>query len=180
MLDAELLSEVITPLQGVLSFGVYTEPRAEDAEHNTRHRAETGELVRQAKYHPPGSMTAQQAFATLSIAMAGAARTLDPPPSVVVATPSSQTGFSERLADDIAAGLRLPLRSPDRHQPPSAAAKVGGLRRASFEFAEPLDEVVVIVDDVLRTGATMQSVAQAALYAGAVTVWGLVAAHLAA
>lgn len=128
----------------------------------------------------------------LGAALAGAVRALDPPPGVLlVPVPSSPAAVRERGQDHArrlaaAAARRLPaVRSRPVLRPVRGVADQSGLRRAqratnlagALRATRRLDGLeVVVVDDVVTTGATLAEAARALRAAGADVVGAAVVA----
>jgi hypothetical protein len=96
---------------------------------------------------------------------------------------TTKTSFGEHLAAELAKRLSKPLVSPRAAHAVRPAAKERDNLETTLtledEFAfgpEVAGRVVLIVDDVYRTGQTMDSVAKAAKEAGAVAALGLAGA----
>lgn len=96
---------------------------------------------------------------------------------------TTETSFGERLAAALAVRLGKPLISPRAAHAMRPAAKerdnLGQTLTLENEFAfgaEVSGRVVLIVDDVYRTGQTMDAVAKAAKEAGAVAALGIAGA----
>lgn len=147
-------------------------------------RTDVGELVYTMKYGQSDQLSRETAFETLADRMAGL---LPRMPSferaIVASVPGHDTrhaSWSERLAERIGRDtgrrvVRTRARSLIRAQ-----AKEGGVDlRGEFtiESADVANAAVVIVDDVMRRGSTLDAVASAARRAGAPDVHALIAAR---
>lgn len=105
----------------------------------------------------------------------------------VVAVPghkSDSKSFGEQLAAAVAKKVGKPVVRPATANPERPAAKEreqGAAARnleGEFSFGEEVTgRVLVVVDDVCRSGSTMSAIARAARDAGAVSVLGLVGAQ---
>ena len=115
-----------------------------------------------------------------------------PPPFTLVPVPLHPSRLRERgynqaelLAKEIASALDRPLRTDvlkrTRAAPPqvSSQSRSERIRNVQDAFASaPIDgEVVVLVDDVTTTGATLEAAARALGKAGAARVYGLAFAY---
>lgn len=115
-----------------------------------------------------------------------------PPPFTIVPVPLHarrlrERGFNqaELLAREVAQVLGAPLssgalrRTVDTSSQVAATTRPERLRnvRGAFDAVRPLDGTVVLVDDVMTTGATLSSAAQALRSGGALQVYGLTFAH---
>jgi predicted amidophosphoribosyltransferase len=94
-----------------------------------------------------------------------------------------QRGFdqAELLARRVALECRLPCRGLLRRVPgPAQTGRSADERRVGPAFtavATTIPSAVILVDDVLTTGATMEAAAKASRAGGAITVIGVVAAR---
>jgi predicted amidophosphoribosyltransferase len=105
----------------------------------------------------------------------------------IVAAPghkNSVRSFGEQLAEAVAKKVAKPIVRPTTASTERPAAKEreqGAAARSlegEFSFGnEVAGRVLVIVDDVCRSGGTMSAIAKAARDAGAVSVLGLVGAQ---
>jgi predicted amidophosphoribosyltransferase len=105
----------------------------------------------------------------------------------IVAAPGhkgSTKSFGERLAEAVAEKTGKPVVRPataSAERPAAKEREQGAAARSlegEFSFgADVAGRVLVIVDDVCRSGGTMTAIATAARAAGAVSVLGLVGAQ---
>lgn len=98
----------------------------------------------------------------------------------IVAIPGTNHDFGERLARGVAKRLDLPVCTAACGAEHHRAAKEGHLsyELESYLLPAPMrGQVVLVVDDVWRTGRTMRSVAAATKAEGATETLGLVAAR---
>jgi len=157
-------------------------------------------------YAAPGDVLIQQFKQTrfqtarlLADVLAATAAQIDLPPwwpqAVLVPIPSTRTALRRRgfnPAAELARQLsrRLPLRmrmdwllrhpAAHRQPPQKQLSREARLWMQQGAYVCPLalsNAHVVLVDDVMTTGATLHSAANVLLDAGAATVWGLVAAR---
>jgi adenine/guanine phosphoribosyltransferase-like PRPP-binding protein len=144
-------------------------------------RTEVGSLVYRAKYR--GN---REALASLSDRLAdiAARHELYQATDLVLTVPGhdvSRQSFGERLAYDVAKRIGVPMIKTGCSQELRPEAK-SGLETAELESLFSVDRsvrdgVVLIVDDVYRSGSTMSAVAHAAERAGARGRLGLVGAR---
>jgi hypothetical protein len=189
---ADLLSEVITlPRLPDVAFAIamdwYKIP-ADDIDPRDWRNTLDGYLVQTGKYWKSSPEAMAAAGRMLARRMAAVARRhpILAEADVVVPAPGhdrSYVSFGDRLGASVANSLGVTLiKVATRHdfRPPMKELQTGEHRALTREFSLAQDlagAVVLIVDDVLHTGATMSAVASAAMQAGATRTCGLVAAR---
>jgi hypothetical protein len=143
---------------------------------------EAGDLVQRSKYwtgHASHSafkslITRMSAFVQAHPLLAGA--------SCVVSVPGrigGQAGHGERLAKGVAAGSGKAFYPTRALYGQREAAKEGSplrIDQVDVDSAVFFDDAVIVVDDVIRSGNSMNAVATSARTKGAVQVYGLAAA----
>jgi hypothetical protein len=143
---------------------------------------EAGDLVYRSKYWSGDA--SQQAFSALVMRMAAFLRghPLLAASSCVVSIPGrigSETGHGERLAREVAAASGKSFHHTRALYEEREAAKEGSRLRMDQVEVHPvvfIDDIVIIVDDVMRSGGSMSAVAASARAQGAIRVYGLAAA----
>jgi hypothetical protein len=184
----EILTTALTivrrpPIDIALALDFYKDPvRGEDGATIWRDTP-AGSMVHQAKYW--GNDKAAADLASGLVTVIGQHR-LYSAADFIVAVPGhdrSKVSFGERLAADVAQRVDMPLVKP------TVASAVRPQRKAQDEQEEPMHlegefrfgaevvgRVLLVVDDVYRSGDTMAAIASAAKTAGAAAVFGLVGA----
>jgi adenine/guanine phosphoribosyltransferase-like PRPP-binding protein len=187
---ADLLSEVITlPRLSAVEFAIamdwYKVP-ADDIDPRKWRNTPDGERVHVGKYWTGSPQATAAAGRALVGRILGAVhRHLGlASADAVVAVPghdSAYVSFGEQLGASVARGLGVPLiktATQREFRPPAKDLPGSGIQALRGEFSIPANlagAVVLIVDDVFRSGGTLSSVALAAQRAGAARACGLVA-----
>lgn len=185
MLD--LLTEVLTfrkidELSLGLSLDFYSRPSEDPWAVDDFKRTDAGQLVHVGKYWKSDADAQERAGRELSDRLAHVARRHPTYRRAdrVIAVPGTKHDFGERLARGVAKRLDLPVCTAVCDAENHSEAKEGHSSYALEPYHLPVsvdDEVVIVVDDVYRSGRTMRSVADAAWTAGAAKVLGLVGAR---
>ena len=183
----DLLTEVVTlPVRAgidiALTLDFYKRPDPDVEPMNWPNTA-AGELVNRAKYRKSATardeLVAELTRVTSSHPFYGAA-------DYVLAVPGhrpAEYSFGADLAQRVAAAIDRPLleiRCLHDERPAAKEREVNGPQDLADEFAVPeavAGRVVLIVDDVWRSGDSMQGVATAARRSGARAVLGLAGAR---
>lgn len=143
---------------------------------------DAGDLVYRSKYWTGNA--SHSAFNSLVTHMSAFVRghPLLAAASCVVSVPGcigSQAGHGERLAREVAAASGKEFHHTEALYTKREAAKEGSPLRVDqvdVNSAVFLDDVVIIVDDVIRSGNSMSAVATSARTKGAIRVYGFAAA----
>jgi adenine/guanine phosphoribosyltransferase-like PRPP-binding protein len=184
----ELLKRVLTlterePLDVAIALDFYKDPESNEDPQKWKDTA-AGSMVNAAKYY--GNLEALEDLAE-SLAQVIRQHPLYAGADYIVAVPghkSDHTSFGERLAEAVAEKVNKPVVRPSTTHEEREAAKTReqgqGARSLEDEFAFDTSvrgRVLVVVDDVHRSGNTMVAIAGAAKAAGAVSVLGLAGAQ---
>lgn len=186
---AELLSEALMlpklrSVEFVMAMDWYKIP-ADDIDPRLWRNTLDGSLVHMGKYwiSTPEAMTQAGRMLVRRMLAAIGRHPVLASVDAVVAVPGHDSAYlslGERLAASVAGSLRVPLvkvatrrgfRPPAKELPGSGDNAL----RDEFSVTENLaGAIVLIVDDVFRTGGTMSAVGLAAVQAGAAQAYGLV------
>lgn len=177
LLECVLTFPPIPELTLGLALDFYTNPPDPDNGISGWTYTEAGDLVHRGKYRGQDDAGRQLADRLAEVITKHPAfRDADH----IIAAPGTEHRFGERLARGVAKRVDMPacaaVCDAEDHRP----AKAGHASAALEPYHLPIsvdDEVVIIVDDVFRTGRTMRGIAAAAWAAGAREVLGLVAAR---
>lgn len=181
----DLMKEVLTlnvpsELDAGLALDFYKDPESHEDPQQWANTP-TGELIGRGKY--AGFAKDGQELA-VRLASVISRHPIYRAADAVMMVPSSKNKFGERLAEAVAKRARMAfIRTGAAHatRPEAKNAEDGARPDLSKEFTIPDEEargrVVIVTDDVYKTGGTMRAVAGAARAAGAVTVLGLVGAR---
>lgn len=180
-----VLKNLKSEIDDAIALDFYKIPR-EGVDPNDWPDTEVGDLVSKMKYWKNDALTQAHARSDLAARMASV---IDRHPTyrdaLLISTPghsSIATSQSEALASEVAGLRRAPIAAARARSLFRPEAKARGERvdlRDEFELssASVSSRSVLILDDVLGRGTTMQGVASAARRAGARSVHGLVAAR---
>jgi hypothetical protein len=176
----ELLTEVVTlperkHLDIALTLDFYKDPDP-DLDPYSWPNTETGDLVHRGKYHASPAARNELAQKLARVARTHPFYVLADYVAPVPGHDSSKASFGAGLAGAVAAELGKPLVevSCKRKNRPEAKDRPPDGLEDEFTIANDVDgDVVLIVDDVWRTGDSMSGVAAAARRAGARAVVGL-------
>lgn len=185
--DARVLFELLTEALSIrvqnvdvaLALDWYKIPPDED--HDWRN-TEIGELRYREKYYrnSPGLMRAAREDLVERMAAVVSRHPLYAHADAVVTCPghdASLVSCGEDLADRLADALGVELVATQAKTPLRPEAKAGARMDLTDEFSMPTslsDLTVIVADDALQSGHTMEHVAAAARHAGASRVLGLV------
>lgn len=181
----ELMKEVLTlnvhsDLDCAIALDFYKDPSSHE-DPNQWANTPTGELIGRGKY--AGFAKEGQELAG-KLASVVARHPIYRAADAIVMVPSSKNKFGERLAEVVAKTAGKPfIRTSAAHLTRPEAKNANDDDRAdlSHEFTIPEEHargrVLIVVDDVYKTGGTMRAVAGAAHAAGAAAVLGLVGAR---
>lgn len=162
-----------------LSLDWYTQPGDSDELDHTP----TGRLIHHTKHasHPDWSHSREDRRIMLDLMSKAIVNHPLLEPASVVSSPPGSSGdgnsFGELLGSDVANKIGkkfIPMEGPAREQQKEASFREV---RDDFELSQAVDGSVILVDDVYRSGATMESAAAAALREGASSVMALTVAR---
>jgi hypothetical protein len=178
----ELLKEVLTltrrpELDTALALDFYKVPPEPPSEEWTN--TPSGELVHRAKYWTSNPAEQHRCGGQLSDRLA---EVIEKHPTykaadVIVAVPGTKTEFGEKLARSVAGRVGKPMVTATllSERPPAKEGRDSTDLEPYFVPEDVRGRVVIVLDDVYRSGVSIRSVAAAARDAGAVGVLGLVA-----
>jgi predicted amidophosphoribosyltransferase len=171
-----LFSEVLTltrieGLDEAIALDFHTDAGSETG--GNFNRTAVGELAYQGKYHSDKAAGKALADRLSQVAMSHPRLSRA---TVVVSVEGTSNTFGERLAQGVARRMALPFAKAHWAEKPVTPAKEGRssleLQRCSID-GDIERQVVLIVDDMWRTGVSSKSVAAQARAMGAVEVFGL-------
>lgn len=177
MMEEVLTLNVPSEIDAALALDFHKDPESHEDPMHWENTA-AGELVSRGKY---GGFAKEGRELASQLASVIARHPVYRAADAIVMVPSSRNKFGERLAAAVAAECGKTLirtRAAHATRPEAKNADDESRPDLTNEFTVPTEEasgrVVILVDDVYKTGGTIRAVSGAARTAGAAAVLGLV------